>query len=579
MASLSTRPPVQGEQSDHAQLSDASMEDGEEGAPSNPPPAQLTAGPSLGKKFRDNLERALGECPKEIMRLDEDTILIRNNEEFFASVLGKYFVGLKGANWTLWVRGKATPQAPSRSAQSDLETRVEELEDQQRTTSSELSLVFQCIAMQNQAVASAGSGPSQSGPGSGHGGIPNGPPPEPQTDAHGLEAPQGVLLDIETAPPYHLDGAPTAAAGQPTVPQSPDHGFGADLGIPQAGTYPDGQTTPGGPFQQPWLLGNDSANMPQAAGTSFEHQRSPTPEGDAWQIVTLAYFLRYPNPYASHVLACDVISRTLTEEGTLKTTRLIKKTGAVPKWFPKQFISRAETWVVEESEVDPEGRVVQSTTRNLDHVKIMQVQEDVVLREAEDGSTVQRVTANVVSNFGWGLTKKIEKYGVNKFKSNLERSRQGISLVLQAVREHRMRLQGLQPFTLGMVAGDASAYQSQFASSSRADQHQHLLIDAQLESASNSPSYDDHRIYRTSSSVSSDAASSSSMSPASSPRKRSWLPQWLSNRIPFGSARREEDVVAAAPLPSSIGSAASSRDHDPTRDEPVPQPPPSSSGL
>lgn len=114
--------------------------------------------------------------------------------------------------------------------------------------------------------------------------------------------------------------------------------------------------------------------------TNFTRRHS-----DAWQIVTLAYFLRYPNPYASHVLACDVISRTITDEGTLKTTRLIKKTGAVPKWFPKQFISRAETWVVEESEVDPEGRIVQSSTKNLDHVKIMQVQEDVVLREAADG--------------------------------------------------------------------------------------------------------------------------------------------------------------------------------------------------
>lgn len=100
--------------------------------------------------------------------------------------------------------------------------------------------------------------------------------------------------------------------------------------------------------------------------------------------MTLAYFLRYPNPYASHVLAVDVISRTFTEDGTLKTTRLIKKSGAVPAWFPKQFVSRPEAWVVEESEVDPEGRVMSCRTRNLDHVKVMQVQEDVVLREADE---------------------------------------------------------------------------------------------------------------------------------------------------------------------------------------------------
>ncbi|KAG8953098.1 hypothetical protein FRC04_003045 [Tulasnella sp. 424] len=304
---------------------------------------------------------------------------------------------------------------------------------------------------------------------------------------------------------------------------------------------------------------------------------------DAWQIVTLAYFLRYPNPYASHVLACDVISRTLTDQGTLKTTRLIKKTGAVPRWFPKQFISRAEAWVVEESEVDPEGRVVHSSTKNLDHVKIMQVQEDVVLREAEDGSTVQRVTANVVSNFGWGLTKKIEKYGVNKFKANLERSRQGISLVLQAVREHRMRLQGLQPFTLGMVAGDPSAFQAQLASYSQASQH-HIWSDSELEeSGSGSPNYDDHRTYRPSSSASSDPSFSSSPSPIPSstiPRKRSWLPQWLSNRMPYGLARHDAAAVvdpAAPPPPSSIRSG--SQDHDPARAEPISSPPPSPSST
>jgi len=167
---------------------------------------------------------------------------------------------------------------------------------------------------------------------------------------------------------------------------------------------------------------------------------------DPWSTVTLAYFLRYPNPYASHVIACDVISRTVTDSGTLKTTRLIKKTGAIPAWFPSQFVTRAETWVVEESEVDPEGRVTTCRTRNLDHVKVMQVQEDVVLREAEENKTIQKTTANVISNFGWGLTKKIEMYGVTKFKTNLERSRQGLVTVLSALRESRQRL-GFYAFT------------------------------------------------------------------------------------------------------------------------------------
>lgn len=57
----------------------------------------------------------------------------------------------------------------------------------------------------------------------------------------------------------------------------------------------------------------------------------------------------------------------------------------MPAWFPKGIMSRAESWVVEESEVDPNGRTVRCVTRNLDHVKVMQVIEETILEEAEDG--------------------------------------------------------------------------------------------------------------------------------------------------------------------------------------------------
>jgi PRELI-like family len=101
--------------------------------------------------------------------------------------------------------------------------------------------------------------------------------------------------------------------------------------------------------------------------------------------VALAYFLRYPNPYASHILSCDVISRNITAEGSLRTSRLILKRGVLPKWAPQGIISRAESWVIEESEVNPEGKLVRCVTRNVDHVKVLQVVESVVLQETVEG--------------------------------------------------------------------------------------------------------------------------------------------------------------------------------------------------
>lgn len=165
---------------------------------------------------------------------------------------------------------------------------------------------------------------------------------------------------------------------------------------------------------------------------------------DNWPIVSLAYFLRYPNPYAAHVLSCDVISREHTSRGTLLTTRLILKRGNLPKWFPKQFVSRAESWLVEESEVDPFGKVVQCRTRNLDNVKVMRVEESVQFRQTDDNKTLQHTEVRITSGFGWGLTKRIEAYGIHKFKANLQRSREGVHLMLDLLRQSR-----LQPMTLG----------------------------------------------------------------------------------------------------------------------------------
>ncbi|EDR15726.1 uncharacterized protein LACBIDRAFT_228795, partial [Laccaria bicolor S238N-H82] len=148
--------------------------------------------------------------------------------------------------------------------------------------------------------------------------------------------------------------------------------------------------------------------------------------------VSLAFFLRYPNPYAAHVISCDVISRNQTSSGSLLTTRLILKRGAMPRWFPKGIVSRAESWVIEESEVDPHGKVVRCRTKNLDHVKVMQVEEAVEFRQTPEGKTLQHTEARIVSGFGWGLTKRIENHGLTRFKANLQRVRSCLSFVVFA---------------------------------------------------------------------------------------------------------------------------------------------------
>jgi len=102
--------------------------------------------------------------------------------------------------------------------------------------------------------------------------------------------------------------------------------------------------------------------------------------------------------------------------------------------------------VVEESEVDPLGKTLRCTTNNLEYTKVMKMEESVFIRQTDDGKTAQTTEARVLSGFGWGLAKRIESHGLNRFKAHVHRSREGVSVILNLIRESRLRL---QPMTLG----------------------------------------------------------------------------------------------------------------------------------
>eukprot|EP00158_Paraphelidium_tribonemae_P001987 Partr_v1_DN25015_c1_g1_i4_m51095 putative PRELI domain containing 1 len=94
-----------------------------------------------------------------------------------------------------------------------------------------------------------------------------------------------------------------------------------------------------------------------------------------WSDVTLAHWLKYPNPFASHVISSDVIDRRLDPStNTLKTTRLFVKTGSIPKWG-QGILRNSRAFVMEESEVDPVNRTMVTRTQNLSHKGLMSVVE------------------------------------------------------------------------------------------------------------------------------------------------------------------------------------------------------------
>lgn len=58
-------------------------------------------------------------------------------------------------------------------------------------------------------------------------------------------------------------------------------------------------------------------------------------------------------------------------------------------------------------------------TKNLNHVRIMQIEETQTFTASQNGeSTSCKTEARIISKFGWGMTNKIEGFGQSSFAAN-----------------------------------------------------------------------------------------------------------------------------------------------------------------
>ncbi|OAX79621.1 hypothetical protein ACJ72_06059 [Emergomyces africanus] len=104
--------------------------------------------------------------------------------------------------------------------------------------------------------------------------------------------------------------------------------------------------------------------------------------------VSLAYFLRYPNPYSRHVLTTDVIDRyvdPVTER--LHTTRLLLKKSKIPsamlKLLPKGIggsENSGQSFILETTVVDVKEGWMHTESRNMEWTGILSVVEKQLYR-------------------------------------------------------------------------------------------------------------------------------------------------------------------------------------------------------
>ncbi|KAK5948962.1 hypothetical protein OHC33_010048 [Knufia fluminis] len=150
------------------------------------------------------------------------------------------------------------------------------------------------------------------------------------------------------------------------------------------------------------------------------YQSSTDYSGYSFPTVSLAYFLRYPNPLAKHVLSTDTISQHIDPvTRRLHTVRLHLKRSKVPagilKFLPKTMSGpdgSSQTYILEKTVVDVKEGWMETESRNLELTGVLSVIEKQMYRDKSlaepDGvpGTRCNTTVTLVSRLGQTLMKR-----------------------------------------------------------------------------------------------------------------------------------------------------------------------------
>lgn len=180
--------------------------------------------------------------------------------------------------------------------------------------------------------------------------------------------------------------------------------------------------------------------------------------------VSLAYFLRYPNPYSRHVASTDTISRHYDHETQrLTTVRLHLKRSRLPpavvKLLPRSTTGAGpdgstQSFILETSTVDVKEGWMVSESRNLDWNNVLSVIERQTFRRPAKANTLKREMEDA------------QPRGTDEEKTDVSVSVTLKSRIGEQIRKKRQRWgeQASAASVLGGEADDAPAKQGWFSS-------------------------------------------------------------------------------------------------------------------
>lgn len=150
--------------------------------------------------------------------------------------------------------------------------------------------------------------------------------------------------------------------------------------------------------------------------------------------VSRAFFLKYPNPFSKHVSSSDTLEQFVDSEGRLVVKRLIRKKGRMPAMLRFLVGTISDTWTLETSTVDPKTSTLTSWVRNLDHTKIMRIDDYSIYQGTKNGTRVEH-KVHFRSGLTAGIRERLEDWGKKQFVKTLENSRQGLHFAVRRLQQ------------------------------------------------------------------------------------------------------------------------------------------------
>ncbi|XP_019390301.1 PREDICTED: PRELI domain-containing protein 1, mitochondrial [Crocodylus porosus] len=143
-----------------------------------------------------------------------------------------------------------------------------------------------------------------------------------------------------------------------------------------------------------------------------------------------------PCPHSKHVLTEDIVHREVTPDQKLLSRRLLTKTNRMPRWAERFFPANVahSVYILEDSIVDPQNRTMTTFTWNINHARLMVVEEHCVYRVNPENSGWTEVQREAwISSSLFGISRAVQEFGLARFKSNVTKSTKGFEYALARI--------------------------------------------------------------------------------------------------------------------------------------------------